>query len=147
VTGSGPITEMSSRPDLPQSLGNEAGVIVDATVEDWDAGYQLAALRVGGNLIRVPHARLQPGTRLRLRILARDVILALGRRDDTSALNHVAADVLEECALASGAHVPVKLDAGGMPLLARITRISRDRLGLKPGVRLWTQFKATAVLT
>lgn len=107
--------------------------------------YQLAVLRAGANRIRVPHSRLAAGQRLRLRILARDVILALERRDDTSALNHVPVRVLEEAPAAGGAHVLVRLDAEGMPLLARITRISRDRLGVAPGARMWAQFKATAV--
>ncbi|GIZ51340.1 molybdenum ABC transporter ATP-binding protein [Noviherbaspirillum aridicola] len=144
VAGSGPITEMSARLDLPQAQA-EAGVIVDAVVEDWDADYQLATLRVGANAIRVPHPRLSVGQRLRLRILARDVILALDRRDDTSALNHVPVRVLEEAPAGGSAHVMVRLDAQGMPLLARVTRISRDRLGVAPGVGMWAQFKATAV--
>lgn len=114
-------------------------------MEEWDENYQLATLRVGANAIRVPHPRLSVGQRLRLRILARDVILALDRRDDTSALNHVPVRVLEEAPAGGGAHVMVRLDAQGMPLLARVTRISRDRLGVAPGVGMWAQFKATAV--
>ena len=40
----------------------------------------------------------------------------------------------------------VRLDADGTPLLARITRFSRDQLQLHPGQRLWAQIKAVAVL-
>lgn len=144
VAGSGPITDMSARLDLPQAQG-EAGVIVDAVVEEWDAHYQLATLRVGANLIRVPHPRLSRGQRLRLRILARDVILALERQLDSSALNAVPVRVLEEAPGGRGAHVLVRLDGQGMPLLALITRASRDRLEIVSGAYVWAQFKATAI--
>jgi len=42
--------------------------------------------------------------------------------------------------------VLVRLDAGGTPLLARITRRSADQLGLAPGLPLWAQIKAVALL-
>jgi len=44
------------------------------------------------------------------------------------------------------AHVLVRLDAGGTPLLARITRRSADQLGIAPGLPLWAQIKAVALL-
>ncbi|HCL3489311.1 TPA: TOBE domain-containing protein, partial [Pseudomonas aeruginosa] len=46
----------------------------------------------------------------------------------------------------TAAHVLVRLDAGGNPLLARITRYSRDQLQLRPGQLLWAQIKSVAVL-
>jgi molybdate transport system ATP-binding protein len=54
--------------------------------------------------------------------------------------------VTEEIAADNSAHVLVRLDAGGTPLLARITRFSRDQLQLHPGQPLWAQIKAVAVL-
>ncbi|MNR60499.1 molybdate transporter ATP-binding protein [compost metagenome] len=44
------------------------------------------------------------------------------------------------------AHVLVRLDLHGTPLLARITRYSRDQLGLHDGQRLWAQIKSVALL-
>ncbi|MNF59945.1 TOBE domain protein [compost metagenome] len=44
------------------------------------------------------------------------------------------------------AHVLVRLDADGTPLLARITRRSADQLGIAAGQRLWAQIKAVALL-
>ncbi|MEO7580059.1 MAG: TOBE domain-containing protein, partial [Massilia sp.] len=38
-------------------------------------------------------------------------------------------------------------DAAGTPLLARITRRARDRLGLAPGMTLWAQVKAVALVS
>jgi len=42
--------------------------------------------------------------------------------------------------------VLIRLDAAGTPLLARITRYSRDQLSIHPGQTLWAQIKAVAVL-
>ncbi|MEZ5577927.1 MAG: TOBE domain-containing protein, partial [Candidatus Competibacteraceae bacterium] len=44
------------------------------------------------------------------------------------------------------AHVLVRLDAGGTPLIARITRFSLDHLGVTPGKSMWAQIKAVALL-
>jgi molybdate transport system ATP-binding protein len=42
--------------------------------------------------------------------------------------------------------VLVRLDVAGHPLLARITRRSADKLGISPGLALWAQIKAVALL-
>jgi molybdate transport system ATP-binding protein len=42
--------------------------------------------------------------------------------------------------------VLVRLDAAGSPLLARITRRSADRLGIRPGLALRAQTKSVATL-
>jgi molybdate transport system ATP-binding protein len=83
---------------------------------------------------------------VRLRILARDVSVALAAHDDMSVLNQLPAEVMAEAPSKNNAHVILRLQAEGMPLLARVTRQSRDRLGILPGKRVWAQFKATAVL-
>ena len=43
------------------------------------------------------------------------------------------------------AHTLVRLDASGVPLLASITRLSHDRLQLRPGLLVHAQVKATAL--
>ncbi len=63
-----------------------------------------------------------------------------------SVLNQLAAQVVAVMPVASATHVVVQLDAGGMLLLAKITRQSRDRLQINAGRQVWAQFKATAVL-
>jgi molybdate transport system ATP-binding protein len=54
--------------------------------------------------------------------------------------------VISEIGADNAAHVLIRLNAGGTPLLARITRYSRDQLGVHPGQQLWAQIKAVAVL-
>ncbi|CPQ41960.1 molybdenum transport ATP-binding protein [Bordetella pertussis] len=62
---------------------------------------------------------------------ARDVSLALQQPREGSILNVLAVRVL---------------DADGTPLLARITRYSRDRLALAPEMQAWAQIKAVSLL-
>jgi molybdate transport system ATP-binding protein len=40
----------------------------------------------------------------------------------------------------------VRLDAGGAPLLARLTRRSAAALALAPGLAVWAQIKAVALI-
>lgn len=145
VVASGPIAEITSRLDLPTVLEEDAGVVLTGVVESYDALYQLAQLRIGDNLVHVAHRELPAGAHLRLRILARDVSLGLAPHQDSSVLNQLSARVVAEAPAKMAAHVIVRLDAGGMPLLARITRQSRDRLQIEPGRQVWAQFKAAAV--
>lgn len=147
VVASGPIAEMTARLDLPMAFDDDAGVVVSGVVESYDEQYQLACLRIAGGLIRVAHRKLALGAPLRVRILARDVVLNLRPQQDTSALNQLQAEVVAEMPARTQMHTIIRLDAAGMPMLARITRLSRDHLQIGAGKRVWVQFKATALLT
>ncbi len=92
------------------------------------------------------HAPLAIGKQLRCKVQARDVSLSLQAEEHSSILNRLPVTVTGETASDNSAHVLVRLDADGSPLLARITRYSRDQLQLRPGQRLWAQIKAVAVL-
>jgi molybdate transport system ATP-binding protein len=94
----------------------------------------------------VAHPALATGQRLRLRILARDVSLARERPSPSSILNLLPVTLIAEMAAENPAHVLVRLDLQGTPLLARITRYSRDQLQLQPGQPLWAQIKSVALL-
>src|SRR5690606_30888596 len=144
VVASGPALEVLNRPDLPPALREDAGVVLEAEVESHD-GHGLLGLRTRAALLFAHGPAHPPGRRLRLRIQARDVSLALQRHDDPSLLNLVPATVLalEE---RPGGQVQVRLDASGAPLLARIAHRSVERLRLHPGQRLWAQVKAVALL-
>jgi molybdate transport system ATP-binding protein len=74
------------------------------------------------------------------------VSLTLSRQEDTSITNILPATVVGHTQGESPAHVTVRLDAAGTPLLARITRRSRDQLGLVRGKAVWAQIKAVALL-
>ncbi|MDF3035277.1 MAG: modC [Paucimonas sp.] len=135
VLASGTIAEVSSRLDLPTAFEESAAVVVEGKVESHDPHYGISRLRVAGSLVQVAGCGPAVGDRVRLRILARDVSVALAAHDDMSVLNQLPAEVMAEAPSNNNAHVILRLQAEGMPLLARVTRQSRDRLGILPGKR------------
>ena len=145
---SGPIGETLARLDLPLALGDDAGVVINGSVSAYDDHYQLLTLQLPDSAqhLRVAHAPLALGKVLRVKVQARDVSLSLQAGEHSSILNRLPVTVTQEIAADNSAHVLVRLDADGTPLLARITRFSRDQLQLRPGQALWAQIKAVAVL-
>ncbi|WP_017906762.1 molybdenum ABC transporter ATP-binding protein [Pseudomonas asplenii] len=148
AVASGPIGDTLARLDLPMALGNDAGVVIEGQISAYDPHYQLVTLQLPGSAssLRVAHAPLAIGTQLRCKVQARDVSLSLQAEEHSSILNRLPVTVTGETAADNQAHVLLRLDADGSPLLARITRYSRDQLQLQPGQRLWAQIKAVAVL-
>jgi molybdate transport system ATP-binding protein len=145
---SGPIGETLARLDLPMAMGDDAGVIIEGQVSAYDAEYQLLSLQLPATdmSIRVTHAPMAVGQALRCKVHARDISLTLHNSEVSSILNRLPVTVVSEQSADNAAHVLIRLDAGGTPLLARITRYSRDQLGVHPGQPLWAQIKAVAVL-
>ena len=76
----GSVTELSARLDLRPHLGRfEAGAVIEATVAEQDLAYGLTRLKFDGGELYAPDVDALPGERLRVRIRARDVSLALTR--------------------------------------------------------------------
>ena len=129
-------------------MDNDAGVIIEGQVSGYDADYQLLTLQLPDSplSIRVTHAPMTTGQSLRCKVHARDISLTLQNSEFSSILNRLPVTVVSEQPADNAAHVLIRLDVGGTPLLARITRYSRDQLGVHPGQSLWAQIKAVAVL-
>lgn len=148
VIATGPIGETLARLDLPLAMGDDAGVVIEGIVSAYDDWYQLLSLTLPGSTlqVRVAHAPLNVGQALRFKVQARDVSLNLEADGQSSILNRLPVTVVSEVTADNTAHVLVRLDVDGTPLLARITRYSFDHLHVHPGQRLWAQIKAVAVL-
>ncbi|MGC1331239.1 TOBE domain-containing protein, partial [Pseudomonas sp.] len=148
VQASGPVAHTLARLDLPLALGDDAGVIIQGRVWDYDPAYQLLSLGLPDSLqhIRVAHGPLAVGSALRVKVQARDISLSLDGQGHSSILNRLPVTVTGQRVADNSAHVLVSLEADGTPLLARITRYSWDQLGLGVGSAAWAQIKAVAVL-
>lgn len=145
AVASGMMQDTLARLDLPAPFSENAAAVIEAPVSGYDADDRLMRLRVGGVEIHVPRATAPRRGRVRCRIDARDVSIALARQPDTSILNIVPAQVVGMTRLEATAQAMVGLDAAGTPLLARITLRSWDALGLAPGKAVWAQIKAVAL--
>jgi molybdate transport system ATP-binding protein len=110
----------------------------------------------GGNLV-LPQTRTTPlpiGTRVRVRIQARDVSVSLQKPEQTSVLNIIPATVADMADDGPG-QVLLGLQLGGAEhgtaqsttrLLSRISQLSARRLGLIPGMALFAQIKGVAMV-
>ena len=145
VAAVGPTSEIMQRLDLFPLTGRaEAGAIVEATVERHDDRFGLTELRSRAGLWKLPRLDAPIGGRLRLRVRARDVMIAKSAPTDLSALN-----VLPGIVSGIGAHdgpiVEIRLDCSGEALIARVTRYSVERLGLAPGAPVFALVKSVAL--
>ena len=146
VVASGPLQETLARLDLPAAFTDNASVVIDTDFGSYDASDRLTRLKFAGRTLYVPHPVHPRSGRLRCRIEARDVSITLAQQTDTSILNIIPAVIVGMAQPGATAQVLVRLDAGGTPLLARITRRSWDTLRLEPGRSVWAQIKAVALI-
>ena len=142
----GELRETLARLDLPTAFSDDAGVVIEGEIASHDAHYHLTRLTFPGGEVLVSQRPEALGQRLRFRVHARDVSLALQRAEGSSITNLLPARVEAMVAADTPAHVLIRLDAGGTPLLARITRRSADQLAITPGQALWAQIKTVALL-
>ena len=132
-------------PESVPLLGvREAGALLTARVVRHHPEDALTELAASAGRLLLPRLAAAPGTSLRLRIEAQDIILARRPPAETSALNILPATVtaIHE---GSGPGAAVGLLAGSDRLLARITRRSLRSLGLAPGEACYAILKATSI--
>jgi len=145
VVSTGDIHEMFTRLDLSIAHDDDAAAIIEAVVVEHDEAYQLTRLEFPGGIITVARGQLEIGETVRLRLVARDISLTLERQSGTSILNIFQA-VVEAISEEGATQVTVRLLAGGVPILARITQKSATELGLVPGKQVYAQVKSVALL-
>ncbi len=145
VVVAGPVNDVLSRGDLPMAGREDAGAVLTARVVDHDRARQLTELEAGGRRLLVPLQAGAVGTALRVRIPAREVILATATPAGISVHNIIAGRVrrISEDMSRHAAMVEIALDEAG--LLARVTPDAVERLGLAPGVEVLALVKSVAV--
>ncbi len=156
VVCSGTLTETLSRLDLPFSLGEETGVVIEGKVEEKDEAWHLAKVSIQGESLWVRDSQshtsgqnslqLSVGEEIRIRILAKDVSLALHHYEDSSISNILAAEVMDiqDGDYPGSTLVRLKIDQN--ILVAHITSRSAKNLHLHEGQHLWAQIKSVAIV-
>lgn len=145
VLATGDVHALFTRLDLPLALDNDATSVIEATVAGHDEEYRLTHLEFAGGRLTLARQPVTVGSPVRLRLAARDVSLTLERQTGTSILNILPVTV-EDISLSDEAQVTVRLLAGDVPILARLTRKSARDLGLQPGMAVYAQVKGIALL-
>jgi len=145
VTAAGPTAEIALRTELfPHTEQGEAGAVLDMVVADHDPAFDISLLRSPAGEMRVPGLGALPGAAVRLRIRARDIMLALDPPGRISGLNVLTGKV-SAVSPPYGAHVDITIDCNGQPLVARITRLSAHTLEIAPGREVFAIVKSVSL--
>jgi molybdate transport system ATP-binding protein len=143
VTASGPAARVMPLPGLGGGEeGEEESALIDLEMVAPDDGYGLSLMRsAAGGEWRLPAIDAAAGARLRVRVRARDVMLARERPKDISALNVLAARI-SAVSEGDGPQALVRLDHGADALVSRVTRRSVAALALEPGAEVFAIVKS-----
>ena len=144
VLAAGPVGEISLRPELRSVVAPDlVGAVLDGLVTAVDAAGGTVELAIGSGKLRVSLRDAPLGARVRVQLLARDVILATQPIQGLSVRNALLGTVIE-ITPDEAASVLVKVDVGGPVVLARITEGARQALELAPGDGVWALAKAVS---
>jgi len=144
VIAEGPVEDLAARADLPLATRRDAGALIACTVLAHDPARGMTRLGFAGGELIAPLLAEMPGTRLRLRIRARDVAVSLRPPEDVSIHNILPCRLAAILPAATPQEVFLRLDCGGAVLLARVLREAIGRLGLTSGMGLFALVKAIA---
>ncbi|MGQ3212679.1 MAG: molybdenum ABC transporter ATP-binding protein [Shinella sp.] len=142
----GPASDVLGGPRLASAMERrEAGSVLTGHVETRDTEHGLATIRLdGGAAILVPGAAVSPGEMVRMRIPARDVMVATVRPEGLSALN-ILEGTIEAIEPDGEGMASLRIACGGDHVRARITALSVERLGLTPGLPVHAVIKTVAL--
>lgn len=128
---------------IPDGDPEDAGAVLDTFLAR-QHGDGLTELAFSGGSLHLPRIEGAIGATVRVRVPARDVMLAMVEPKAISALNVLAVTV-EEIGGGKGPGAIVRLRCGSDDLLARVTRRSVQALGLRAGTACFAVIKSVAI--
>ena len=143
VTGQGTAAEVLGDPKVTPLGARAAGAVIEATIAAHHPD-GLTELSAGGVQLFLPALGQAEGSTVRVRIAAHDVILAASAPTDISALN-ILPGTVHDIRSGQGPGAIVSLDTPAGRLLARVTRRSATRLGLRTGTACHAVIKSVAL--
>ena len=143
VVAEGSLFDLTARLDLFTGAHPIPGTVLEAAIIRHDAAHGLTELAFGSETLVVPAISRGVGEKVRIRIDADDVMLALERPKAVSANNVLSATVA--AIRPDGVNADVQLSLGGVLLIARITSRSLERLALQPGTPVFALIKSLTV--
>ena len=146
VVASGPVASVLAGTAGTLLLGDDAGALLEGTIGERDARWQLARVDFDGGGLWLRDSGAPIGRLVRLRVLARDVSIATDEPRGTSIQNLLPAVVRAIAADTYPSQALVQLACGNSVLLSRITARAVDVLRLQPGTPVWAQVKSVALV-
>lgn len=160
VRAAGPPVDVLARIDFARWRGEDASVVVDATVREHDEDGHLTLLDGPWGPVWVRRQPGAPGRRVRVLIRATDVSLSLAPEPLTTIMNQFRVRIMAMHETGPG-EVLVRMknsddqdddtaagdtSSSSAALLARITRRSKERLALEEQQMVWARVKSVALL-
>ncbi|WP_395685646.1 molybdenum ABC transporter ATP-binding protein [Caenimonas koreensis] len=147
VLAAGPTAATLANTAVPITLGDDAAALLAGTVQERDTRWHLVRVGFDGGELWLPDAGVEPGRRARVRVLARDVSIAMHPAQSSSIQNAIACTVDSIAPAAHASQVMVRLRCGDSTvLLARITARAADALALAPGMAVCAQVKSAGLV-
>ena len=150
LADSGPVSQVLGRSAAGAASGEDRGVLLHAAVQEFDPAWHLMRVGFPGGSLWVKDKALALGAPVRIRVLARDISLAVGPPPVSSIQNLLAVTVLEIMPDTHPSQCLVRLSCGDTGetsvLWARITARAAHALGLQAGMPAWAQVKAAALV-
>jgi molybdate transport system ATP-binding protein len=141
VASIGPAADVLGDVSIVGARGASSLIVAKVVAHHEDG---LSELAIAAGRLFLPRVAEAPGTTIRVRIAAQDVILSRERPTGLSALNILEGEILD-MRQGSGPGVLVTLGLGPDKLLARITRRSAAALDLETGQTCHAVIKSVAV--
>ena len=150
LADNGTVAQVLGRSAAGAASGEDRGVLLHANVQEFDPTWHLMRVGFPGGSLWVKDRALALGAPVRIRVLARDISLAVGPPPVSSIQNLLAVTVLEIMPDTHPSQCLVRLSCGNAGqtsiLWARITARAAHALGLHVGTPAWAQVKAAALV-
>jgi len=144
IVREGTAAEVMADAQASRAMGiREIAAMLPATVMMHEAD-GLTRLETGAGALFLPTLDSAPGTGVRVRIMAHEVILARARPEGLSAQN-ILAGIITNIVEGTGPGVIVHIQVSGTEILARITRRAAAQLHLAPGDEVHAIIKSMSV--
>jgi molybdate transport system ATP-binding protein len=144
-SAAGDLAAMSLNRAVRAIVGPDAvGAVVEGIAQGIDSDSGLTRIQVGAGTLRVQATPVTVGARLRIQLLARDLIVATERPAHTSVRNMLAGHVSAVICDDSEADL-ISIDVGGALIMARVTKAASRELRLAPLLPVWALVKAVSL--
>jgi molybdate transport system ATP-binding protein len=141
----GNLNEMSLNPGVRAIIGADAvGAIVEGTVIGRDPASGLLRVQVGHGELKVHLGKAANGAKLRVQLLARDLIVATQAPQHLSVRNSLSGVVTAVTSDDEDSDL-IGIDIGGTIIMARVTKAATRELGLAPGLPVWALVKTVSL--
>jgi molybdate transport system ATP-binding protein len=145
VVAHGPVADVATRVDLPLALRDDAAAVLLCQVKENDKARSLTRLESGGATFWISLIDKPVGSACRIRVPAREVILA-GKPPESISLHNIIPGTVRNIAKDPDRRsVVVEIGLEDGALLARVTLDALTRLALLPGSPVLALIKSTSI--